>query len=150
MRVTRQMCREAVDQDGVTFNETPIQLGMGKDPWRVAVCSFLLCRAKRVQMKEPLRSLLWHWPTAAALVSANTDELEAVLRPCGLHRQRARQLQRFSSLYTADMWQELSDLPGVGAYVNSSVGLFCFGLTDLECEDKALVGYVRQLATQSA
>jgi hypothetical protein len=96
----------------------------------------LLCRTRRVQAEPVLCKLLDLWPTAP--VFAGAVGVEAVVRPCGLHNQRARQLQRFTNLWLSDGWEALSELPGCGVYVRDCVGLFCFGDTNLESDDKVL------------
>lgn len=113
-----------------------LQDGMGKDAWRVAIASCLLCRTRRQQAEPVLRALLAAWSTAADL--ARSEGLELVLRPLGMQRNRARQLQRLSSLWHSEAWHDLRDLPGVGKYVADAVGLFVFSCADLECTDHAL------------
>lgn len=115
---------------------TLLQEGLGGDPWRVIVASVLLCRARRSQVAGCLRELLAAHPSPNHL--ARAEGLEELLRPCGLHRQRARQLQRLSSLWFSGAWEDARDLPGVGVYVADAVGLVCFGCVDLESTDAAL------------
>ena len=131
-----------------TLSHTPLQAGLGGCPWRVAIASMLLCRTRRVQAEPVLRELLFRWPTAAALAVA--EGVEEVCRPCGLHRQRARQLQRFSNEYLADWWKDLRELTGVGVYVADAVSLFCFGETNLESKDNVLSDYARRVKCASA
>jgi endonuclease III len=73
------------------------------------------------------------------------DELEALLRPLGLHRQKARQLVRFSWQYLGEWWDDIGELAGVGAYVREAVGLVCFSYTDLSCGDRALTEYADEV-----
>lgn len=148
MRVTRAECTTLVVSPSYVCFEAPLQAGLGRDPWRVAVASMLLQRARRAQASPTLEKLLHRWPTPNALAIADLVELEEVLRPCGLHRQRARQLQRMSGLYISESWEDLRELPGVGAYTSDAVGLFCFGRTDLECDDRVLREHAEALAKQ--
>lgn len=96
-----------------------------------------------MQAEPTLRTLLRLYPTPEALCRA--EDIEELVRPCGLYRNRARQLVRFSSLWLGDSWSEMRELPGVGIYVADAVGLFCFGCTELECYDAALRGYAECL-----
>ncbi len=120
----------------------PLQATLGEDPWKVMLAAMLLCRARRAQAEPVLKELLVRWPDAASLARSDTSELEAVVRPCGLHRSRARQMQRCASLWHSEAWEFLSDLPGVGDYVNDSVAVFCFGCKELECSDHVLKEYL--------
>lgn len=135
MRLSREALRGVVPErtTGRLLQET-----VGKDPWKVAIASMLLNRTRRQQAEPVLRELLNRWPDAAALSRADAAEVEEVVRPCGLHRNRARQLVRFSNRYMGDGWDDLRELPGVGLYVADAVGLVCFGCTDLESSDKVL------------
>lgn len=149
MRVTRTECRtaEAVALPWYTLSEVPIQVGLGGSPWRVLVASSLLCRARREQIAPVLGHILKRWPTWAELGRADGAELEGAVRPCGLHRQRARQLQRMAVQYQSECWEEVKDLPGVGAYVSDCVGVFCLGRIDgTESTDKAVLERAAQIA----
>ena len=115
-----------------------LQESLGGCPWRASIASMLLCRTTRKQAESALQALLRRWPGAEYLCRADVADVESVVRPCGLYRNRARQLVKFSSLYLGDAWSDLRELPGVGAYVADAVGLVCFGDTDLESEDGAL------------
>jgi len=140
---------ESLRSDCLSFDMHPIQLGLGASPWRVAVCSMLLCRSRYQQVLPVVQELFRRWPTAAALARADDGELESAIRSLGLYRNRRRQLQRFSSLYTGDSWAELMDLPGVGVYVADAVGIVCFGDTALESGDTALKAYAAHLVGAS-
>jgi endonuclease III len=135
--------------DSWRMGEYLLQDGMGRCPWRVAVCSMLLVRCRRVQMERPLEALLCAWPTPIALSLSDTAELEAVLRPCGFQRSRARRLQRFCGEWLMDWWSDMRELTGVGVYVADAVGLCCFDCVELESSDQALARRVhatRELA----
>lgn len=125
-----------------TFDTRPLQLGMEMDVWSVVVASMLLCRTRRVQAGPALEALLRRWPTPADLARADTEELEQVVRPCGLYRNRARMLQRFSVRFMGEGWHHLQELSGVGKYVADAVGVFCFGEKDIDSDDYALRKYV--------
>jgi endonuclease III len=122
----------------------PLQAQMGGDPWKVMVASMLLCRTKRGQAEPCFDELLRRWPGPEALARAYESEVEAVVKPCGLHRQRARQLIRSSVMWFSE-YDDLREFPGVGLYVADAVGLFCFGCTDLCCTDHVLAAYAAKL-----
>lgn len=139
--LTRELCKSLVSAMPPRFDLYPLQVGMGKDVWRVAAVSMLLCRSRRAQAEPVAERMLTLWPTAMDL--ARAEELEVVLRPCGLQRNRARQLQRFCVAWLGDAWEDLRELPGVGQYVADAVAVFCFGSSDVICGDKVLLEYVR-------
>lgn len=138
MKLPPELCWAAKPLLPVRFDAAPLQVGMNGNVWHTAVASMLLCRARRQQAEPVLRTLLERWPTHECLARSETAELEDVVRPCGLQRNRARQLQRMSVSYSAEWWDDLRELPGVGLYVADAVGLFCFGCTELESGDAVL------------
>lgn len=145
--LTRSIVKD-VPTRPVVFGEQPLQVGMGGCPWRVAVASMLLCRSRWTQAAPVLQSLLTAYPNATALAVAT--DIEQIVRPCGLHRNRARQLARFSGEWLGSWWEDMRELTGVGIYVADSVGLFCFGCTDLESDDHVLRDYAQGKAANQA
>ena len=137
--LSRELVKSAVPGLIDWSAQGPLQVGLGGCPWRVAVASMLLCRTRGSQARPVLKELLGLWPEAEALCKA--EGLEDTLRPCGLHRNRARQMQRYSCLWLSDGWSDMRELPGVGLYVADAVGLFCFGCVDLESSDEVLRRY---------
>lgn len=88
-------------------------------------------RAETVAAFWPtFRAKFPHW---AALSRATVKQIEGVLRPIGLSRQRAPRLRALAVLMTAAKGRfppersELEALPGVGQYVANAVLLFKFG-----------------------
>lgn len=116
----------------------PLQLQMGRDPWKVAVASMLIHRCKHAE--SAFNALYYAFSGPEALARADEGIVASI---CHLHRNRARQLIRFSSMWFAE-YDDLRELPGVGLYVTDAVGLFCFGCTDLESCDGVLMEYARQ------
>ena len=75
-------------------------------PWALLLCCILLNQTSRVQVDPVLCRLLRRAPDAAALASVEAAELEALLRPLGLHRRRAQTLLRFSRAFLAGSWRD--------------------------------------------
>lgn len=118
------------------YDTSPIQCGLGGSPWHVTVSSVLLQRARR---KAPvLQDMFESWSTPELMACSITEDLEEVLHPLGLHRNRARFLQQLSNKWFTESWSDLRDLNGVGLYVADAVGLFCFGCTALDSTDGVL------------
>lgn len=153
MKLTRELVRDAhlASHDELNWSAWPLQTGLGGCPWRVALCAMLLRRTKRTAAEPVLRRILEQWPTPELLAQANSRDLEALLQPLGLQRTRARQMITFSDAFAFSVaWKELYELNGVGPYVADSVGLACFGCTDLDCNDEVLMEYARKLREASS
>ena len=138
MPLPRELCRSVPYPANVSFTARPLQSGLGGYPWMVAVASILLNRARWLQAAPVLANLIGEWPTPEMLALADAAHLERIVRPCGLHHNRARVLIRMSGLWNSSAWADIRDLPGVGVYVADAVGLFCFGCTELESNDHVL------------
>lgn len=147
-KLTRELCMSRWLQGELDYSLAPIQLGMGKSPWHVAICSILLQRTRRVQMRDILAKLFAQYPTPSELAKAG-EELYDLLRPLGLYRTRARQLSRLSLFWVEGGWNELRELPGVGTYIADCVGLFCFDDRELESDDRVLRAYVESVPAHS-
>ncbi len=131
------------------FDLSPLQLGLGGCPWRVAVCSILLVRTRVTQVVRVAPELFDQYPTPMELAEAPRGKLAELVGPLGLQYSRAKTLVRFSTRFLEDAWTDMRDLPGVGPYVSDAVGLVCFGCTELESGDAALTSYARRLQCAS-
>lgn len=144
----RDLLQLPVSND-LDFDAVPLQSGLGGCPWRVTLASMLLCRTRRHKMQGVFQELLTKWPTPGDLARAETAELEVLLKPLGLYRTRSRQMIRFSLAWVEGTWNELTELNGVGDYVADSVGLICFGDTNIVSEDPALRKLVTRLVSEA-
>ena len=143
----REACKAIRDPFHLRYDLSPLQRGLASSPYHVAVASMLLCRTRRVQVDRVVGRLFNEYGCPELLARATV--LEDLLRPCGLHRNRSRQLQRFACAWLGDSWEDMRELPGVGLYVADAVGLFCFGCTKLESTDGVLDDYARTVARQT-
>lgn len=121
------------------FDASPIQSGLGRDPWKVIVSSILLQRVKR--RSDVHQRVLTTWPTPLALSMCDRPQLIRMLSPLGFQHRRASQLISMSFKYHENAFEDVRDLPGCGPYVVDAVGLFCFGNTELESTDGVLREY---------
>jgi endonuclease-3 len=108
------------------------------DPFQLLVATVLSAQTTDETVNRVTPVLFARWPTAADLAGAEPGEVEAVIRPTGFYRQKARSLlalaravdERFGGEVPSALSQ-LTTLPGVGrktANVVRSVGLGLPGL----------------------
>lgn len=111
-------------------------------PWALLLCCILLNQTRRRQVDPILSSLLRRFPNPASLAAACPSNVEPLLRPLGLHRQRARAVVFFSAAYVAGGWGKVEELPGVGRYGADAHAIFCEGrYTQADPTDHALSWY---------
>jgi A/G-specific adenine glycosylase len=104
------------------------------DPWRILVAEVLLIQTNAAKVVKVYEEFVKRYPTPAQLAEAEVSEIEELLRPLGLHRQRARLLKRAAEVLcreygcrVPESYEELRRLPGVGDYVASAILLFAYG-----------------------
>jgi len=92
-----------------------------KDAWQLLVSVRLAaqCTDKRVDLTTP--KLYEKFPTVEALANADVDEIEEIIRPCGLGKSKARDISACMKILHSkyhdivpDNMEELLKLPGVG------------------------------------
>jgi A/G-specific adenine glycosylase len=106
------------------------------DPWHVLVAEVLLIQTNAAKVVKVYEEFVKKYSTPAHLAEAEVSEVEELLRPLGLHKQRAKLLKRAAEVLcreygcrVPETYEELRRLPGVGDYVASAVLLFAYGKT---------------------
>lgn len=100
------------------------------------------CTDERVNQIVP--KLYEKFPTVAALAKAGADEIEEIVRPCGLGKSKARDISACMKIlhekyndHVPKTFQELLDLPGVGRKSANLIMGDVFGepaiVTDTHC-----------------
>ena len=115
-----------------------------EDAWQLLVSVRLAaqCTDARVDQITPL--LYEKFPTVAALAEADPDEIEEIVRPCGLGRSKARDISACMRVlhtkyedHVPETFEELLALPGVGRKSANLIMGDVFGkpaiVTDTHC-----------------
>lgn len=86
-------------------------------------------------MIKVYENFLRKYPDFVSLLSSNIDELEIVLRPLGLQKQRAKQLLEISSYITTKYnnqipksEKKLLKIPGIGQYSARAIQSFAYNI----------------------
>jgi len=104
------------------------------DPWRILLAEMLLIQTKAEMVVEVYNRLVALFPTPCTLTSADAEQLEELLKPLGLYRQRAQRLLRMAE-YLREVhnckvpcdYEVLSRIPGIGDYVAAAVYIVACG-----------------------
>lgn len=124
----------------------PLQKVYATDPWRVLVVCMMLNLTSRDQVRPLIERLFARFPNAARMAVAGQD-LEEMIRPCGMPEQRARRLRLMSADYLrADVLSPVvvERLHGCGTYAADSFRIFCQGYESFTPGDRVLAGYIDQ------
>lgn len=105
--------------------------------WELLVATVLAaqCTDARVNTVTPV--LFGRWPTPAALAGVAQEELEAVIRPTGFYRNKARNLlgaaRRLCAVFHGEVPRtiaELTSLPGVARKTANVVLFGAYGINE--------------------
>ncbi len=114
------------------------------EAWKLLVSVRLAAQCTDARVNEITPVLFERWPTAEALAEADPDDIEAIVRPCGLGRSKARDISACMRMLrdtyggrVPDTMDELLKLPGVGRKSANLVMGDVFGkpaiVTDTHC-----------------
>ena len=128
-----------------------------EDAWQLLVSVRLAaqCTDARVDQTTPL--LYEKFPSVVALAAADPEEIEEIVKPCGLGRSKARDISKCMRVlheqyqdHVPDTFEELLALPGVGRKSANLIMGDVFGkpaiVTDTHCIRLCnLIGLVDQI-----
>ncbi len=91
------------------------------DAWQLLVSVRLAAQCTDARVNIVMKDLLKAYPSVASLAEASPEEIEAIVRPCGLGRSKARDIHacmcvlhnKYQDL-VPDTMEALLSLPGVG------------------------------------
>ena len=103
------------------YPEAVCALEFEGDPFRLLVMARLSAQCTDKRVNEVSKALFQKYPDAKAFAQADIHELEEAVRPCGLYRTKADQIQKMSQVLLSEFNSEvprdketLLSLPGVG------------------------------------
>jgi endonuclease III len=106
-----------------------------RSPWELAVATVLSAQCTDVRVNQVTPELFRRWPDAEALARAPRQELEAVIRPTGFFRNKARSLLGLAQAVVAEhhgalprTMEALVALPGIGRKTANVILSNAFGI----------------------
>lgn len=117
----REVLAECVRRLKVRYPEAVCALEYGGDPWRLLVMGRLSAQCTDARVNEVCRELFRVFPTAESMAYGDLEEIERIVKPCGLYRMKAENIKAASRMLIEDFGGVLPDemegllkLPGVG------------------------------------
>lgn len=93
----------------------------GKDGWKLLIMGRLSAQCTDARVNIVCRELFREFPTLESIADAPIEELERIVRPCGLYRMKAKEIKAACRMLidefggdVPDSMEELLRLPGVG------------------------------------
>lgn len=108
----------------------PLQCVAEKNVWLVLCCCILLNRTRREQVEPIYRNFMVWYHDPRLMVAADREELERLISPLGLVRQRVRNLLKLAEELTVvrpKNREEVLALSGCGPYAADAFSIFVLG-----------------------
>lgn len=117
------------------YPEAECSLEFCGDPFKLLVMSRLSAQCTDARVNIVSKELFAAFPDVYAMAQASLEEIERIVRPCGLFRTKAKSIkemsvmliERFGGKVPSDM-QSLLALPGVGRKIANLMRGDCFGI----------------------
>jgi endonuclease-3 len=110
-----------VDELKRVYPDAACSLEYEGDPWRLLVMGRLSAQCTDARVNIVCRELFREFPTLESIADAPIEELERIVRPCGLYRMKAKEIKAACRMLidefggdVPDSMEELLRLPGVG------------------------------------
>ena len=117
----REVMAQIVERLKTVYPESVCALEYGGEPWKLLVMGRLSAQCTDARVNIVCRELFEKYPTVDALADADIEELEDIVRPCGLFRTKADSIKRACIMLRdeyggvlPDNMDELLKFPGVG------------------------------------
>jgi len=123
MKKTDKKLRMAqiIDELKKIYPSAVCALEFGGEPWRLLVMGRLSAQCTDARVNIVCRELFEVFPTLESMADASYEEIEEIIRPCGLFRTKARNIKDACVMLRdeyngvlPDNMDELLRLPGVG------------------------------------
>ena len=103
------------------YPDATCALEFGGEPWKLLVMGRLSAQCTDARVNIVCRELFAKFPTCEALARASYEEIENIIRPCGLFRTKAQSIKDACTMlvdeYNGELPDDMDELlkfPGVG------------------------------------
>ena len=123
------------------YPESECALEYQGDPWKLLVMGRLSAQCTDARVNEVSRELFSRFPTARDMAFGEIEEIERIVKPCGLYRMKAKNikdaslmlLEKFDGNLPSDM-DSLLLFPGVGRKIANLLIGDIFGGEAIVCD----------------
>ena len=111
------------------------------DPWRLLIMGRLSAQCTDARVNIVSEELFERFPDARAMADGKIEDIENIVKPCGLYRMKAANIKEASKLLTEkydgrlpDTMEELLTFPGVGRKIANLLLGDVFGKPAIVCD----------------
>jgi len=123
------------------YPEAECALHYGGDPWKLLVMGRLSAQCTDARVNIVCEELFRRFPTAQAMAEGDLNEIEEIVKPCGLYRMKADNIREASRMLITEFGGQLPDnmddllrLPGVGRKIANLLLGDIFGKEAIVCD----------------
>ena len=123
------------------YPEAECALHYGGDPWKLLVMGRLSAQCTDARVNIVCEELFRRFPTAEAMANGDINEIEEIIKPCGLYRMKADNIREASRMLITDFdgilpdnMDDLLRLPGVGRKIANLLLGDVFGKEAIVCD----------------
>ena len=123
------------------YPEAECALHYDGDPWKLLVMGRLSAQCTDARVNIVCEELFRRFPTAQAMAEGDLNEIEEIVKPCGLYRMKADNIREASRMLITEFGGQLPDnmddllrLPGVGRKIANLLLGDIFGKEAIVCD----------------
>ena len=123
------------------YPDAECTLHYGGDPWKLLVMGRLSAQCTDARVNIVCEELFDRFPTAEAMAEGNIEEIERIIKPCGLYHMKADNIREASRMLLTDFggvlpdnMEDLLKLPGVGRKIANLLLGDVFGKEAIVCD----------------
>ena len=111
------------------------------DVWKLLVMGRLSAQCTDARVNVVCKELFAKYPDAQTMAAANVNDIEKIVRPCGLYRTKAENIKNASEIIVSEYggkvpsdMESLLRLPGVGRKIANLILGDAFGMEAIVCD----------------
>ena len=123
------------------YPEATCALEYDGDPWKLLVMGRLSAQCTDARVNIVCRELFSRFPSAKDMAEGDIEEIECIVKPCGLYRMKASSIKEASRMLVEDYagelprdMDELLKMPGVGRKIANLILGDVYGLPSVVCD----------------
>ena len=123
------------------YPEAICALEYGGDPWRLLVMGRLSAQCTDARVNIVCKELFQKFPDAESMANGDIEEIERIVKPCGLYRMKAQNIKDASEMLVyrfggkmPSLMEKLLLFPGVGRKIANLLIGDVFGLPAVVCD----------------
>jgi len=130
-----------IDALKTLYPDAACALHYDNDPWKLLVMGRLSAQCTDKRVNIVCKELFAKYPSYAEMADAKVEEVEEIVKPCGLYHMKAKDLVSSSQMLRDDFggklpstMEDLLKLPGVGRKIANLLLGDIFGLPAVVCD----------------